>query len=55
MTGNVPLSSKGKTGEKTVMEYLEDDVDEIHDSDFSNSLQDYSIKYIMGRMMSFHR
>ena len=29
MTGNNTLSSKGKTGEKTVTEYVEYDVDEL--------------------------
>ena len=37
MTGNTPLPSKGNTGEKTVIEYVEDDVDELPDSDFSKS------------------
>ena len=35
MTGNIHSSSKGKTGKKTVIEYLEDDVDVVPDSDFS--------------------
>ena len=34
MTGNTPLSSKGKTGKKTVIEYVED---ELPDSDFSKA------------------
>ena len=37
MTGNIHSSSKGKTGEKTVIEYVEYDVDELPDSDFAKS------------------
>ena len=37
MTGNIPSSSKGRTGKKTVMEDVENDVDELPDSDFSKS------------------
>ena len=37
MTGNIPSSSKGKTGEKTVIEDVEDDVYELPDSDFSKA------------------
>ena len=37
MTGNIPFSSKGKTGEKTVIEYVEDDVHGLPDSDFSKA------------------
>ena len=37
MTGNIPLSSKGRTGEKTVIEDFEDDVDELSDLDFSKA------------------
>ena len=33
MTGNIILSSKGNTSEKTVTEDMEDDLDEIPDSD----------------------
>ena len=33
VSGNIPSSPKGKTGEKTVIEDLEDDVDELPDSD----------------------
>ena len=36
MTGSVTSSSKGKTGEKSVIEDVEDDVDELPASDFSN-------------------
>ena len=32
MTVNIPLSFKGNTGKKTVIEYVEDDVDELPDS-----------------------
>ena len=37
MTGNIPLSSKGRTGKKTVIENFEDDVDELSDLDFSKA------------------
>ena len=34
-TGHIPSSYKGKTGKKTVIEDVEDDIDELPDSDFS--------------------
>ena len=37
MTGNIPSSYKGKTGKKTVIEDVEDNVDELPDSDFSKA------------------
>ena len=37
MTDNIPSSSNSKTGKKTVIEYLEDDVDELPDSYFSKA------------------
>ena len=37
VTGHTPSSSKGKTGKKTVIEDVEDDIDEPPDSDFSRS------------------
>ena len=37
MTGNTPSLSKGETGEKTVIEYVEYDVDKIPNSDSSKS------------------
>ena len=37
MTGNIPSSSKGNKGKKTMIEDVEDDVDELPDSDFSKS------------------
>ena len=37
MTGNIPSSSKGKTGKQTVIEDVEDDVNELPDSDFSKA------------------
>ena len=37
MTGNKPSSSKGKTVEKTVIEDVEDDVDELAKSYFSKA------------------
>ena len=37
MTVNIPLSFKGNTGKKTVIEYVEDDVDELPDSYFSKA------------------
>ena len=37
MTGNINSSSKGKTGEKTVIHDIEYDIDELPDSDFSKS------------------
>ena len=35
VTGNIPSSSKGKTGEKTVIEDVGDNIDELPDSCFS--------------------
>ena len=37
MTGNIPSSSKGRTALNTVIEDVEDELDELPDSDFSNS------------------
>ena len=37
MTGHIPSSSKGKTGKNTVVEDVEDDIDELTDSDFSRA------------------
>ena len=37
MTSNIPSSYKGNTGENTVIEYVEDDVDELPHSDFSKA------------------
>ena len=37
MTGNTISSYKGKTGANTVIEYVEDDIDELPDSDFSKA------------------
>ena len=37
MTGNIPSSSKGKTGKNTVIEYVRDDIDELPDSYFSKA------------------
>ena len=37
MTGNIPWSYKGKTGKKTVIEDVEDDIYEIPDSYFSKA------------------
>ena len=37
MTGNIIFSSKVKTGEKTVIEDVEDEVDELTDSDFAKA------------------
>ena len=37
MTGNINLSSKGITGENTVIDDVEDDLDELSDSGFSKS------------------
>ena len=37
VTGNITSSSKGKTGKKTVIEDVEDDVDELPDSDFAKA------------------
>ena len=44
MTGNVPLSSKGNTGQKAVIEDVEDDIDELPDTDFPKPPQKYLIK-----------
>ena len=43
MTGNIPPSSKGKTGKTTVIEDVEYDVDELPDSNFSMLPQEYLI------------
>ena len=37
VTGHIPSSSKGKTGKKTVIEDVEDDIYELTDSDYSIS------------------
>ena len=37
MTGNIPSSSKGKTGKNTVIESVEDSVDKFPDSYFSKA------------------
>ena len=37
VTGNITLSSKGKTGENNVIEDVEDDIDELPDSYFSKT------------------
>ena len=37
VTGHIPSSSNGKTGKKTVIEDVEDDIDEPPDSDFSRA------------------
>ena len=44
MTASFPSEYKGKTGEKTVIEFVEDDVDKLPDSDFSKPLREYLIK-----------
>ena len=38
MTGNIILSSKGNTSEKTVTEDMEDDLDELPDLDYVKSV-----------------
>ena len=37
MTGNIPSSYKGSTGEKTLIEDVEDGVDELPDSYFTKA------------------
>ena len=37
MTGDIPSSCKGNKGKTIVIKYVEDDVDELPDSDFSKS------------------
>ena len=37
LTGHIPSSSKGKTGKKTVIEDVEDDIDELPNSNFSRA------------------
>ena len=37
MTGNIPSSSKGKTGKNTVIEDVEDDIDELPDSYYAKA------------------
>ena len=44
MAGNIPSSSKGKTGKNNMIEEVEDGIDEHPDSDFPKPLQDYLIK-----------
>ena len=44
MTGNIPSLYKGKAVKNTVIEYGEDDVDELPDSDFSKLPREYLIK-----------
>ena len=40
MTGNITVSSKVNTGEKTTIEDVDDDVDEVPDTDFCHSLRE---------------
>ena len=35
--GGIPSSSKSKTGEKTMIEYVEYDIDELPDEDFTKA------------------
>ena len=49
MTGSIPFSYKGKTGEKNVIEDVEDDVYEITDSDFSKATAIIFDKIYIGR------
>ena len=44
MTGNIPSSSKDKTGKNIVIKNVEDDVDELPDSDLPKLLQEYLMK-----------
>ena len=37
VTGHIPSLFKGKTGKKTMIEDVEDDIDELPDSDFSRA------------------
>ena len=37
VTGNISSLSKGNTSEKTVIEYVEDDIDELPDSDYTKA------------------
>ena len=37
VTDKLPLSYKVKTGEKNVIEYVDDDIDQIPDSDFTKA------------------
>ena len=37
VTGHIPPSSRGKTGKKTVIKDVEDDIDELSDSDFNRA------------------
>ena len=37
MTCNIPLSSKGNTGDNTAIKYVEDDQDKLPDSDIDNA------------------
>ena len=57
MTVNIPSSSKGKRNKKTVIKGVEEveyDVDELTDSYSPKPLQEYLIKYIIGKLVSFH-
>ena len=44
MISNIPSSSKGDTGKKSVTEYVEDDVDELTYSDFPDLSREYLMK-----------
>ena len=44
MTGNITSSYKGKTRKKAVIKDVEDDLDEITDSDFSKATARVFIK-----------
>ena len=54
MTGNINSASNYKKVEKIVVEDVEDDIDELPDSDFLKLPREYVMKWIMGRLVSFH-
>ena len=55
MAGYIHSSYKGNTCKKTVIEYVEDDLDELPDSKFSKATARVFDKYIMGIPVSFRR
>ena len=54
MTGNITSSSKGKTDRNTPMDYVEDDVDELSDSDISKAYARVLMKHIIRRLASLN-
>ena len=55
MTGNIHWSAEGKTGKKILIEDVEDEIDELPESYFARASVRVFGKYIMERLVSFHR